>query len=255
MTSEIDPPDELLAEEVERPPLSMSEPVSVTVEARAHGWRVDHYLARLYPNYSRELFRKAIEQSAVQLNGLPVKAARRLRVNDRLSIRLPELPDNTLQPEDLPIQVVYEDDALAVINKPADMVTHPGKGNFKGTLAAAVQFHFDQLSTVAGQLRPGIVHRLDRDTTGVIIIAKDNSVHSRLSSQFEQREVKKEYRAIVRGAKFGRVPVRQPTSATCRRRRALAARDRREPSRWRGAGSPAFPPRGNRLPHDRCVLR
>ncbi|MFO1005975.1 MAG: RluA family pseudouridine synthase [Planctomycetaceae bacterium] len=199
MTSEIDPPDELLAEEVERPPLSMSEPVAVTVEARAHGWRVDHYLARLYPNYSRELFRKAIEQSAVQLNGLPVKAARRLRVNDRLSIRLPELPDNTLQPEDLPIQVVYEDNALAVINKPADMVTHPGKGNFKGTLAAAVQFHFDQLSTVAGQLRPGIVHRLDRDTTGVIIIAKDNTVHSRLSSQFEEREVKKEYRAIVRG--------------------------------------------------------
>ncbi len=197
---ELDLPDETPLEEFERPPLSMSEPVSVTVEARAHGWRVDHYLARLYPNYSRELFRKAIEQSAVQLNGLAVKASKRLRVNDRLSIRLPELPDNTLQPEDLPIQVVFEDESLAIINKPSDMVTHPGRGNFKGTLAAAVQFHFDKLSSVAGQLRPGIVHRLDRDTTGVIIIAKDNTVHSRLSSQFEQREVKKEYRAIVRGA-------------------------------------------------------
>ena len=199
MDPDLDPSDETPLEEVERPPLSMSEPVLVTVEARAHGWRVDHYLARLYPNYSRELFRKAIDQSAVQLNGLPVKAARRLRVNDRLSIRLPEMPDNTLQPEDLPIQIVYEDDALAIINKPANMVTHPGKGNFKGTLAAAVQFHFDKLSSVAGQLRPGIVHRLDRDTTGVIVIAKDNAVHSRLSSQFEQREVKKEYRAVVRG--------------------------------------------------------
>ncbi len=199
MDPDLDPSDETPLEEVERPPLSMSEPVLVTVEARAHGWRVDHYLARLYPNYSRELFRKAIDQSAVQLNGLPVKAARRLRVNDRLAIRLPEMPDNTLQPEDLPIQIVYEDDSLAIINKPANMVTHPGKGNFKGTLAAAVQFHFDKLSSVAGQLRPGIVHRLDRDTTGVIVIAKDNAVHSRLSSQFEQREVKKEYRAIVRG--------------------------------------------------------
>ncbi|RLS54855.1 MAG: RluA family pseudouridine synthase [Planctomycetota bacterium] len=187
-------------DEVEAPVLSASEPVSLTVEARAHGWRVDHYLARLFPNYSRELFKRALEQSAVQLNGLPVKASRRLRVNDRVSVRLPELPDNTLQPEDLPIQIVYEDDSLAVINKPADMVTHPGKGNFRGTLAAAVQFHFDKLSSVAGQLRPGIVHRLDRDTTGVIVIAKDNTVHNRLSAQFEQRVVKKEYRAIVRGA-------------------------------------------------------
>jgi 23S rRNA pseudouridine1911/1915/1917 synthase len=80
------------------------------------------------------------------------------------------------------------------------MVTHPGKANFTGTLAAAVQYHFDQLSSVAGQLRPGIVHRLDRDTTGVIVIAKTNQVHDRLTRQFEQRVVKKEYRAIVRGS-------------------------------------------------------
>ncbi len=199
MDPDLDPADESLLEEVNAPALSASEPVSVTVEARAHGWRVDHYLARLYPNYSRELFQKAIEQSSVRLNGLPVKASKRLRVNDRLSVQLPEMPDNTLQPEDLPIEIVFEDDSLAIINKPSNMVTHPGKGNFKGTLAAAVQFHFDKLSSVAGQLRPGIVHRLDRDTTGVIVIAKDNSVHSRLSSQFEQREVKKEYRALVRG--------------------------------------------------------
>ncbi len=193
-------PDDSHLDEVDAPALSASEPVSLTVDARAHGWRVDHYLARLFPNYSRELFKRALEQSAVQVNGLAVKASRRLRVNDIVAVRLPELPDNTLQPEDLPIQIVYEDDSLAVINKPFDMVTHPGKGNFKGTLAAAVQFHFDKLSSVAGQLRPGIVHRLDRDTTGVIVIAKDNNVHHRLSLQFEQRVVKKEYRAIVRGA-------------------------------------------------------
>lgn len=179
--------------------LSDSEPHELTVEARAHGWRVDHYLTRMYPNYSRALFQRAIDENRVTVNGLIVKASRRLRVNDRIRVQLPSIPDSSLRPEDIPLSIVYEDEYLAVINKPADMVTHPGKANFTGTLAAAVQFHFDQLSDVAGQLRPGIVHRLDRDTTGVIIIAKDNQVHDRLTRQFEQRVVKKEYRAIVRG--------------------------------------------------------
>ena len=180
-------------------PLS-TEPVQFTVEARAHGWRVDHYLCRLFPNYSRGLFQRAIAQQHVQVNGLPVKASRRVRVNDRVSVRLPEEPDGTLTPEDIPLTVLHEDDALVVINKSADMVTHPGKANYRGTLAAALQFHFDRLSDAAGRLRPGIVHRLDRDTTGVIVVAKDNQVHHRLSGQFEERSVTKEYRAIVRGA-------------------------------------------------------
>lgn len=180
--------------------LSTHESHELTVEVRAHGWRLDHYLSRLYPNYSRVLFQRAIDEHKVTVNGLPVKASRRLRVNDRISVQLPEEPDNTMRAEDIPIEIIYEDEFLAVINKPADMVTHPGKANFTGTLAAAVQHHFDQLSDVAGQLRPGIVHRLDRDTTGVIVIAKDNQVHNRLTRQFEERTIKKEYRAIVRGS-------------------------------------------------------
>lgn len=182
----------------ELPELSAA-PVVLTVEARAHGWRLDHYLSRLYPNYSRMLFQRAITDGAVTLNGLNVKASRRLRVNDRLTVQLPKQPDSHLAPEDVPLDVIYEDDHLAVINKPADMVTHPGKATYTGTLAAALQHHFNKLSDVAGQLRPGIVHRLDRDTTGVIVVAKDNQVHNRLSRQFERREVQKEYRAIVRG--------------------------------------------------------
>jgi 23S rRNA pseudouridine1911/1915/1917 synthase len=120
-------------------------------------------------------------------------------MNDHIRVRLPEMPVETLAPENISLEVLYEDEALIVINKPADMVTHPGKAHYGGTLAAALQFHFNQLSDVAGKLRPGIVHRLDRDTTGVIIVAKDNQVHHRLSDQFERREVHKEYRAIVRG--------------------------------------------------------
>jgi 23S rRNA pseudouridine1911/1915/1917 synthase len=175
------------------------EPIQLTVEARAHGWRVDHYLARLFPNYSRGVFQRAIAAEAVLVNGLPVKPSRRLRVNDRLSVSILEQPDERIEPEDIPLELIYEDDVLAVVNKPAGMVTHPSKGQMRGTLAAAVQFHFDRLSDVAGRLRPGIVHRLDRDTTGVILIAKSNQTHHRLSAQFERREVRKEYRALVRG--------------------------------------------------------
>ncbi len=176
-----------------------AQPIVVTVEARAHGWRVDHYLCRLYPNYSRVLFQRAIAQQVVLVNGLPVKMSRRLRVNDLVSVRLPELPDQSLPAENIPLDVVFEDEHLVLINKPAGMIVHPGKGNYGGTLAAALQFHFDRLSDVAGQFRPGIVHRLDRDTSGLLVVAKDNQVHQRLSAQFERREVRKEYRAITWG--------------------------------------------------------
>ena len=180
--------------------LSSDQPILITVEARAQGWRVDHYLSRLFPNFSRALFQKAIEQQTILVNGIPVKTSRRLRMNDRLSVRLPELPDRTIPPEDIPLNIVYEDEYLVVLNKQPGLIVHPGKGNYRGTLVGALQFHFDRLSDVAGQLRPGIVHRLDRDTSGVLVIAKDNQVHHRLSGQFERREVTKEYLAIARGA-------------------------------------------------------
>jgi 23S rRNA pseudouridine1911/1915/1917 synthase len=171
----------------------------LTVEPRAHGWRVDHYLARLFPNFSRAQFQKAIEASGVEVNGLPVKMSRRLHVNDIVVVRLPARPDETLQPEPIPLSVLFEDEHLVVINKQAGLITHPGKGNYGGTLANALQYHFNTLSDAAGRFRPGIVHRLDRDTSGVIVVAKNNQVHNHLSSQFEERTVTKEYRAIVWG--------------------------------------------------------
>jgi 23S rRNA pseudouridine1911/1915/1917 synthase len=169
------------------------------VEARAHGWRVDHYLVRLYPNFSRAAFQRVLEDNGVLVNGLPVKMSRRLRVNDCLEFRLPETPDQTLPAEDIPLNILYDDDSLIVINKSANMIVHPGRGNYLGTLAGALQFHFDKLSDVAGKLRAGIVHRLDRNTSGVLVVAKDNTVHHHLSRQFEERTVEKEYRAITWG--------------------------------------------------------
>ena len=116
-----------------------------------------------------------------------------------VSIRLPEMPDMTPTPEDIPIEVVYEDAALTVVNKPPGMVTHPAKGNWKGTLVNAIQFHYDTLSTLAGENRPGIVHRLDRDTTGLLVVLKDDLAHRRLALQFELRQIHKEYLALVHG--------------------------------------------------------
>ena len=173
--------------------------INLTVEPRAHGWRLDHYLSRLFPNHSRAQLQRIIEAGGVQLNGMPPRSSRRLRVNDRLDVTLTDAERPGIEPEDLPLQILYEDDHMVVVNKAAGMVVHPGRGSSKGTLAAALQYHFNQLSDTAGRLRPGIVHRLDRDTTGVIVIARDNQVHQKISRQFEQREVRKEYRAIVRG--------------------------------------------------------
>lgn len=190
-------PDMELIEEAAVP--APGDPIKCIVEARAHGWRVDHYLVRLYPNFSRAAFQRVLESDEVLINGLPVKMSRRLRVNDCLEFRLPETPDRTLPAEDIPLDILYDDDSLIVINKAANMIVHPGRGNYLGTLAGALQFHFDQLSDVAGKLRAGIVHRLDRDTSGVLVVAKDNTVHHHLSRQFEERTVEKEYRAITWG--------------------------------------------------------
>lgn len=194
--------DELPADAESSPGDPTREPIQWTVEARAHGWRVDHYLSRLYPNFSRAAIQRAIEQQGVLVNGLPVKTSRRLRINDCLWFRLPPEPDQSVTPEDIPLDVMYDDEAIIVINKPADMIVHPGRGNYRGTLTGALQFHFDKLSDVAGKHRAGIVHRLDRDTSGVLVVAKDNAIHHHLSRQFEARTVEKEYRALV----WGEVP-------------------------------------------------
>lgn len=197
MSNEQLEPDPELADDVGVP--APGELIKCIVEARAHGWRIDHYLARLYPNFSRAAFQRVLEADGVLINGLPVKMSRRLRVNDCVEFRLPETPDRTLPAEDIPLDVLYDDESLVVINKAANMIVHPGRGNYLGTLAGALQFHFDQLSDVAGKIRAGIVHRLDRDTSGVLVVAKDNTVHHNLSRQFEERTVEKEYRAITWG--------------------------------------------------------
>jgi len=180
------------------PPLS-EKPLEFEVKARMEGKRIDAYLASRFTDYSRRVVQRIIDAGGVLVNGRPVKASYHVRPGDLICIRLPELPDTTPEPEDIPIEVVYEDDLLTVVNKPPGMVTHPARGNWRGTLVNALQHHFDALSTLAGENRPGIVHRLDRDTTGLLVVAKDDQTHRKLALQFELRTVHKAYLALVSG--------------------------------------------------------
>jgi 23S rRNA pseudouridine1911/1915/1917 synthase len=181
------------------PPELSSTPCDFHVKARMVGKRIDAYLASRYPDYSRSVIQKVIDAKAVLINGQPTKASYKVRLDDEIRVWLPELADEAPVPEEIPLQVVYEDEALTVINKPPGMVVHPAKGHWTGTLVNALQFHYDTLSTVAGENRPGIVHRLDRDTTGLVLVAKDDRAHRELAKQFEQRTVRKEYLALVSG--------------------------------------------------------
>jgi 23S rRNA pseudouridine1911/1915/1917 synthase len=181
------------------PPTSPGKPIELTVKRKVEGSRLDQYLVAMFPDLSRSILQKVIDAGAVTVNGSPAKASYRIRYGDHVRIWPPEPARELPAPEDIPLDVLYEDEFLAVINKPADMVVHPAKGHWSGTLVNALQFHFGQLSHLSGDYRPGIVHRLDRDTSGVILVAKDELTHRDLGNQFEHRKIFKEYIAITNG--------------------------------------------------------
>ncbi|MBX9790696.1 MAG: RluA family pseudouridine synthase [Pirellulales bacterium] len=176
-----------------------SEPVELFVSSAQAGLRLDQFLAQSFPEYSRVLLRKAINAAAARVDGQRTKAAHHLKAGDRVTIALPELPRPRPQAENIPLRILYEDEHLVFIDKPPGMVVHPAKGHWNGTLASALAFHFEQLSQVGGPTRPGIVHRLDRDTSGVMVVAKTDRAHTALARQFEDRTIEKEYFAIVAG--------------------------------------------------------
>lgn len=205
MSDEIDPDDDLDLAPVPAPvPTSvrLRDALDLLVMIKSEGMRLDLYvLLHLGADFSRSLVQRAIEAGGVTVNGRPVtKPSYKVRRNDRLRVTLPEPTHDIPVPENIPLDVLFQDEWLAVVNKPADMVVHPAKGNWSGTLVNALQWHFrEHLSTGAGHLRAGIVHRLDKDTSGVILVAKDDMTHRDLAMQFESRKVFKEYVAIAAG--------------------------------------------------------
>ncbi|MER3417297.1 MAG: RluA family pseudouridine synthase [Gemmataceae bacterium] len=188
-----------IASSLSNAPTAGGVPATLQVQRKAQGTRLDRYLVAAFPGYSRSALQKAIEAGQVLVNDTPCKASYRLRPGDVIRVTLPAPVHDQPQPENIPLDVLYEDEYLAVIDKPADMVVHPAKGHWQGTLANALAFRFGHLSQAGGDYRPGIVHRLDRDTSGVILVAKQESAHRDLSAQFENRTVFKEYLAITQG--------------------------------------------------------
>ncbi len=175
--------------------------VEFIVTEEHSGKRVDLVLALLLDNYSRVFLRRIVMEDKVCVNGKPVKPAFKVFAGHVVTVNLlPPPPKDGPIPENIPLDVLFEDDCFVIINKFAGMVVHPAKGHWSGTLTAALAYHFQQLSDAGGLTRPGIVHRLDRDTSGVIVIAKTNEVHFKLCAQFESREVNKTYLAIVAGS-------------------------------------------------------
>src|ERR1019366_4388244 len=190
--------DEDVAEEL-LPIPGIGRAVELTVQIKTAGMRIDQYLVLQFPDFSRSIIQKAIDADSVKINDATVKRSTKVRQGDRIRIWLPERDHSVPTPENIPLQILYEDESLAVVNKPHDMVVHPARGNWSGTLVNALAFHFEHLSKINGDYRPGIVHRLDRDTSGVILVAKEEQTHRDLSMQFEMRKVFKEYVAITNG--------------------------------------------------------
>ena len=178
-------------------------PNSFVVEADDEGTRLDAYLADRIEGWSRAKLQRLIENEDVLVNEKTVKPSHKLRENDEVEVDLVEAAVARFEPENIPLDIVFEDEFLAVINKPAGMVVHPGAGVQSGTLANAIAYHFQleqsAINSDQAEMRIGIVHRLDKDTSGLIVVAKNDEIHEALSEQFRERTVYKSYTALVHG--------------------------------------------------------
>lgn len=162
--------------------------------------RIDSFVSNKISDLSRTMIVKLIESDNIKVNGKSQKPSYKIQAGDKISIEIPEIKEVDLKAQDIPINIIYEDNDIIVINKEKGMVVHPAEGNWDGTLVNAIMAHCkDSLSGIGGELRPGIVHRLDKDTSGILIIAKNDKAHINLSEQIKNREVKKKYIALVRG--------------------------------------------------------
>ena len=169
------------------------------VAAADAGARLDRYLGPRLPEFSRAAVQRLIKGGAVLLNGSPARPASRVRDGDRVDVDVPALLPPTVEPEDLPLDVLREDASFVVLNKAPGMAVHPGRGRHRGTIANAIAFRYGRVTEQAGAYRPGIVHRLDLETSGVMVVALNEAAHGALSDAFRERTVRKEYHALVFG--------------------------------------------------------
>jgi len=171
----------------------------ITVGPTVKKKRLDTYLQSRFSRFSRTHIQTLIKRQGVTVNSLSAKASTKLSAGDKVDLIVPAPKTNELLAEDIPINVIYEDDDVIVINKQADIIVHPARGNKSGTLVNGLVNYANQLSSVRGDFRPGIVHRLDRNTTGVMIVAKTDEAHFQLAAQFAERTTQKTYIAVIHG--------------------------------------------------------
>ncbi len=177
------------------------EELKFTIDPENSGGRIDRCIAdKLGKDYSRSYVRFLMDNGFVLVNGGNVKPRYIARPGDEVSLKLAPVPkDEAMGPEDIPVDIIFEDEDIVIVNKPAGMVVHPAAGNWSGTLVNALLFHCGRLAESEDQFRPGIVHRLDKDTSGVIVVAKNDRAMRSLAKQFQKRTVKKKYIALVKG--------------------------------------------------------
>ena len=192
------------------------------------GARIDRFLSEEMPDMSRSRIQKLIKDEDILVNDKPVKANYRLSFDDRIEVKIPELKEPEIVAEDIPLDILYEDEDILIVNKPKGMVVHPAPGHYSGTLVNALMFHCkDSLSGINGVMRPGIVHRIDMNTTGSLIVCKNDAAHQSLADQLKVHSIKRVYEAIVHGnlkddegtinAPIGRHPIdRKKMSTHCK---------------------------------------
>lgn len=173
---------------------------TLTLEVDGDGERLDKYLDRTCPDLSRSRIKALISEGSAVLDGRPAKPATRLKSGQTVVLEIPEAREGTLEPQLMPLNIVYEDGDLLVVDKPAGLTVHPAPGHPDGTLANAVLAHCPDLQGIGGAVRPGIVHRLDKNTSGLIVVAKNDLTHRSLSEQLKERSFTKEYIALTHGS-------------------------------------------------------
>ena len=195
------------------------------VEEACRDVRLDKFLSQYLEGYSRSFLQKLIKEDKVTVNNGACKASYRLTPGEHLQIHIPEPEEISIEPEDIPLDILYEDGDIIVVNKPKRMVVHPAPGHYSGTLVNALMYHCrDSLSGINGVMRPGIVHRIDQDTTGVLVVCKNDTAHQSLAEQLKEHSITREYQAIVHGhikasegtveGSIGRHPVDRKKMAT-----------------------------------------
>ena len=174
--------------------------IEYTINSEFVGMRIDKAVSKKNTELSRVAIQRMIENENIKVNDKKVKPSYKLNENDTVTIEQEEIKDAEIKAEDIPVDIIYEDDDIIVVNKPKGMVVHPGNGNLDGTLVNAIMnICRDSLSGIGGEKRPGIVHRIDKDTTGLLIVAKNDKAHINISNQIKNHEVTKTYIALVRG--------------------------------------------------------